>query len=98
MQKIHLVILLHGLYGTSEKLGILQTELARAYESAQVDESLAAPEDPSVGKGRMAMQVFVPKSHAWLRGADGIDVNGYRVVEEVSRGGGGGGGWDERVG
>ncbi|KAK4688778.1 hypothetical protein P7C73_g1333, partial [Tremellales sp. Uapishka_1] len=68
MQKAHLVVLIHGLYGTTRNLAALKDELLR--ESAESTSTL--PTEIYLSRG-------FEGSHTW----DGIDINAWRVAKEI---------------
>ena len=70
MQAVHLIILIHGLYGTPVNLAVVQSELKLAAENSY--RSL-----PAVS---YVTQSFTG-SHTW----DGIDVNAHRAAKEVRK-------------
>jgi len=85
---VHLVLLLHGLYGSPANLWCLEEEIANLNKSAQ--EAAAAAEEEASPGGSTPPDIVVLNAssyggaHTW----DGIDVNAQRVEQEVSTTGG----------
>jgi hypothetical protein len=65
---VHLVILIHGLYGSPDNLAVVAEEL-RAYGGVKTDYEVV---------------VYLTKSFTGSHTWDGADVNGHRAAEEVS--------------
>ena len=68
MQPVHLIVLIHGLYGTPDNFAVLAAELPRASDDLQ-------PKLPIV--------VYITTSFTGSKTWDGVDVNAHRAAEEV---------------
>lgn len=95
-RSVHLIVLIHGLYGNPGNLAVVKEELERAAASATsaIGDSVEDGQDedevetqlllPSSRSGSVPARILVLKSfqgsHTW----DGIDVNAHRAAREVS--------------
>lgn len=91
---VHLVLLLHGLYGSPANLWCLEEELAAVHNgvaggasgaSGDEDEERvqSAAAEAAAARPDLALVVLNAKSYVAARTWDGIDVNAQRVAEEV---------------
>lgn len=71
MPSVHLITIIHGLYGSHDNLLQAQTELERAYTSSD-------------DKGKLQVVVLNAKGIKGSLTYDGIDVGAYSVAKEVS--------------
>ncbi|KAK6906990.1 hypothetical protein I203_100979 [Kwoniella mangroviensis CBS 8507] len=81
MEPVHLVILIHGLYGSSLNLAAVKEELQNL-SSQQI------PSSPASSRSTMESLetvVYLPEGIKGARTWDGIDVCAYRIVEEIDR-------------
>ena len=67
---VHLVILIHGLYGSPSNLKVVAEELAKAAEAKE--------------EGEYEVVVHLTKSFSGSHTWDGVDVNAHRAADEVS--------------
>ncbi|KAL7419947.1 hypothetical protein Q5752_005866 [Cryptotrichosporon argae] len=81
---VHLVFLLHGLFGSPANLGALVSALERTHTAAEsrgeggVDDS-----DEGTGNAGLELRVLLAKSYVGGRTWDGIDVNAWRAADEL---------------
>ncbi|KAL1411241.1 hypothetical protein Q8F55_002192 [Vanrija albida] len=88
---VHLVVLLHGLYGAPANLWCLEAE-ARALHAelregsggASGDAKARSDDDDDAAVTAPQLAVLVAKSYVGQRTWDGIDVNAHRAADEVS--------------
>jgi hypothetical protein len=86
---VHLVLLLHGLYGSPSNLWCLEEEIrapcqSRKPEGGDEDGASAVPATPSSDDGHLETVVLNARSYIGAQTWDGIDVNAQRVAKEVS--------------
>jgi hypothetical protein len=86
-ERVHLIVLIHGLYGNPNNLAVVKEELERANsrDDEEEVEDLLDPTSSSSSKSRsdLQLQVLVCKSFTGSHTWDGIDVNGHRAAGEV---------------
>jgi hypothetical protein len=66
---IHLIILIHGLYGSPSNLKVLAEEIGIASEAKE--------------QGEHEVVVHLTKSFSGSHTWDGVDVNAHRAADEV---------------
>ena len=91
--KVHLIVLIHGLYGNPNNLAVVKEELERAYSRERKDEDevedLLDPTSSSSSSGSrsrrddLELRVLVCKSFTGSHTWDGIDVNAHKAAGEV---------------
>lgn len=81
VKDVHLVLLLHGLYGSPANLWCLEEEIRKAHygDDTEDEEKRTAKDAPELD-----LVVLNAKSYSAAMTWDGIDVNAHRVSEEVS--------------
>jgi hypothetical protein len=91
-ERVHLIVLIHGLYGNPNNLAVVKEELERAYKREQEDEeevedlldtTSSSSSSSTTNKGELELQVLVCKSFTGSHTWDGIDVNGHKAAGEV---------------
>ncbi|WOO81083.1 Putative lipase [Vanrija pseudolonga] len=88
---VHLVVLLHGLYGAPANLWCLEAEAAALHEelrkgsgeSGESDVERSTDDADDVSAPAPQLAVLVAKSYVGQRTWDGIDVNAHRAADEI---------------
>nr|XP_019012466.1 uncharacterized protein I206_03314 [Kwoniella pini CBS 10737]OCF51247.1 hypothetical protein I206_03314 [Kwoniella pini CBS 10737] len=82
MQPVHLIVLTHGLYGSSINLAAVKEELIN------LSSPLPLPSSPSTSRSAgpaLETVVYLPTGIKGPKTWDGIDVCAHRIVEEIDR-------------
>lgn len=86
-RRVHLVLLIHGLYGSPANLAVVREEVIRAARSGLNSTQSGLSGDHEDGSGTDESDVVVlvatsfTGSHTW----DGIDVNAHRASVEIDQ-------------
>jgi hypothetical protein len=95
--RIHLIVLIHGLYGNPDNLAVVKEELERASPSSRTDKGKRKAREVddesevealldgagSDSDDRLEVQVLVCKSFTGSHTWDGIDVNAHKAAKEI---------------
>ncbi|WVW79800.1 hypothetical protein I302_101770 [Kwoniella bestiolae CBS 10118] len=85
MQPVHLIILTHGLYGSSLNLAAVKEELVNL-STPDIPLSPSTSTSASNSSDRaIETVIYLPEGIKGARTWDGIDVCAYRIVEEIDR-------------
>jgi hypothetical protein len=86
-RQVHLILLIHGLYGSPANLAVIKEEVIRAARSGSRSTNSGPSGDDEDGHGPDQSDVVVlvatsfKGSHTW----DGIDVNAHRASIEIDQ-------------
>lgn len=90
--RVHLIVLIHGLYGNPTNLAVVKEELERAYSRDRKDEeevenlldsTSSSCSKSKYGRDDLELRVLVCKSFTGSHTWDGIDVNTHKAAGEV---------------
>ncbi len=78
---VHLVLLIHGLYGTPSNLAVVQGEVHKAASALALPDTTSSEGNRS--SNSLQTVTYVTTSFVGSRTWDGIDVNASRAAEEL---------------
>lgn len=88
--RVHLIVLIHGLYGNPNNLAVVKEELERADRRNRGDEDEDEVEDlldPSptttTRENSLELKILICKSFTGSHTWDGIDVNAHKAAGEL---------------
>ena len=88
--RVHLIVLIHGLYGNPNNLAVVKEELERADRRNRGDEDEDEVEDlldlsptTTTIENGLELKILICKSFTGSHTWDGIDVNAHKAAGEV---------------